>query len=171
MNGTPSHPTHSLPLHEATALLEALAGRRLTADHAVLSFGDQSQLGDVTIQDVAGNNVIKHNLFVVVSLPSSVAGRPEARPKVGVAPVSAVAPIDRVGLRRVIDVAFNLDELKSICFELGIDHEELAGSTKSAKIQELIGFCERRGRFSDLVRQVRTLRPHMEAQIVARCSS
>jgi tetratricopeptide (TPR) repeat protein len=43
-------------------LLRDLAGQQVQADHALLSFGQGSHLGDVTIGDVAGGNITKLSL-------------------------------------------------------------------------------------------------------------
>jgi hypothetical protein len=131
----------------------------------VIDFGDTSQLGDVTIQDVAGNNVIKHNLFVLVGLPNPdiQATHTSARP--GVEPVPRADSVDRVKLRRLIEGAFSTSELNDLCFDLGIDHENVPGEERSARVRELIRYCERHSRIADLVRHVGSLRPHLMAQI------
>ena len=49
--------------------------------------------------------------------------------------------------------AFNLQEVKAICFELpGVDFEEIAGSVKSEKLQELIRFMQRQNRLPELIK-------------------
>ena len=40
---------------------------------------------------------------------------------------------------------FNLDELREICFELGVRFEQLPGETLNVKALELYQFMERRG--------------------------
>ncbi|MEM7335075.1 MAG: SUMF1/EgtB/PvdO family nonheme iron enzyme [Chloroflexota bacterium] len=54
---------------------------------------------------------------------------------------------------------FNLNELKTICFNLNIPYEELAGDTLSIKVQELILFCKRANLLNLLLYQCRQLRP------------
>jgi len=44
------------------AALEALAGQRLVAGGSLLSFNGGAQLGDVSIGDVAGGNVVKFSI-------------------------------------------------------------------------------------------------------------
>jgi len=56
---------------------------------------------------------------------------------------------------------FSLDEIESLCFDLGIDFESLGGEGKGAKIRELIEFCRRRGRDEELAAKVRTERPQV----------
>ena len=51
---------------------------------------------------------------------------------------------------------FSLSDLKLICFQLGIDYEEIAGETKTDKARELILFMQRNGRLSELEKVVNT---------------
>ena len=39
---------------------------------------------------------------------------------------------------------YNLDELKTLCFRLGVDYDSLSGQTKDAKARELVAFMERK---------------------------
>jgi hypothetical protein len=45
---------------------------------------------------------------------------------------------------------FDLDELQTLCFELGIDYQILGGETKVAKVRELIRYCERHYKTGEL---------------------
>ncbi len=45
--------------------------------------------------------------------------------------------------RQLVD-QFNLEELGDLCFELGIDFEDLGGTSKSAKARELVLYMQRR---------------------------
>ena len=46
-------------------------------------------------------------------------------------------------LRNLITRHFNLSDLNKLSFDLGIDFEELSGSNKTEKVQELILYCDR----------------------------
>lgn len=133
------------------SLIDRLAGQQVATERAVVHFGAHNQLGDVTIQDVAGNNVIKNNLFVLIGLPHP----PPAQP--------AWEGVDRVALRRAMKESFNTDELQGLCFDLGIDYEELPAGTKSILVQEMIRYCERRNTLPELARRVWAMRPHLRA--------
>jgi hypothetical protein len=63
-NGTLTKETAQKRLKDADMepLLRDLAGQQVQADHALLSFGHGSHLGDVTIGDVAGGNITKLSL-------------------------------------------------------------------------------------------------------------
>lgn len=65
-----------------------------------------------------------------------------------------------VELRRSIIEQFNQEELQTLCFDLGIDYEILSGDEKSAKVRELIAYCDRHHRTFELVQACRQLRPH-----------
>jgi hypothetical protein len=65
--------------------------------------------------------------------------------------------MNQTEMRTYIVEHFNDDELRDLCFELGIDYESLTGSGKSAKARELVSFCERHGRFADLEQVSRQL--------------
>lgn len=56
--------------------------------------------------------------------------------------------------RRQLRDSYNLDELKTLCFDLGCDSEELPADTRSAKARELILWCYRKNCLSDLLKEV-----------------
>ncbi|MCL5996109.1 MAG: tetratricopeptide repeat protein [Chloroflexi bacterium] len=62
-------------------------------------------------------------------------------------------------LRQNLIEYFNTDELRSLCFDLGIDWESLAGEGKNAKARELITYMQRRGKLDELMKAVREVRP------------
>jgi hypothetical protein len=66
-----------------------------------------------------------------------------------------------VELNSKMNQVFNLDEIETLCFAMGIDFDSLAGAGKNAKIRELIEFCRRRGRDEELVEKVRVERPNV----------
>jgi hypothetical protein len=63
-------------------------------------------------------------------------------------------------LRQVLTALFSESELRDIMFDLKIDFESLAGSSKSDKARELISFMHRRKRLDELVDAVRIQHPH-----------
>ena len=64
-------------------------------------------------------------------------------------------------LHHLIDQHYTLDEIRLLCFELGIDYEELAGEKKSGKTAELILYCQRHGRLPALLKKLREQQPHV----------
>lgn len=55
--------------------------------------------------------------------------------------------------------SFNLDELKLLCTELGIDFEDLPGQTKNGKIRSLLLYCQRHQQGDDLLTYCKKERP------------
>ncbi|MCQ3930843.1 MAG: hypothetical protein DPW16_10325 [Chloroflexi bacterium] len=62
-------------------------------------------------------------------------------------------------LRLAISAGFDIEELKVMCADLGIDWEEVAGKGKTMWIVELIKYVERRSRIQDLLNIIRRERP------------
>lgn len=62
-------------------------------------------------------------------------------------------------IRHLIDHHFNQEEITLLAFDLGVDFEHLAGSSKLPKIQNLILSMSRRGRLGDLVTACSRFRP------------
>lgn len=64
-------------------------------------------------------------------------------------------------LRLQIVELFTIAEIQNICFDLGIDHEELGGasSPKSVLVRNLIAFCERTNKTDKLILLCKNLRP------------
>ena len=55
---------------------------------------------------------------------------------------------------------FNIDDIEGLCFNLGIDHEEIAGDTLGTKARNLVLFCKRHGRLDELVGYCAKSRPN-----------
>lgn len=67
--------------------------------------------------------------------------------------------IDRAAFRQKIAKHFNDSELRALCFDMGIDYEDLGGNGKADKIRELIAYCERRNNLAELLDICRQQRP------------
>lgn len=57
---------------------------------------------------------------------------------------------------------FNLSELQDLCFKLGINFENLAGSTLNDKTLELVRYCQRHRRLIELLALLSELRPMVD---------
>ena len=66
--------------------------------------------------------------------------------------------LERSELRRSLTEHFNREELRTLCFDLGIEDEDLP-DTLNGMARELVETCERRGRLPELIETVRRLRP------------
>ena len=56
---------------------------------------------------------------------------------------------------------FDLSELRSLSFVLGIDFDDLGGEGKSYKVRGLILWCERTSRIKDLISEAHVARPKL----------
>lgn len=70
-------------------------------------------------------------------------------------------PEKRAELLAQITSAYDLDELKTLCFQLGLDAEALNTVGKTSTARELILYLERRGRLGELVQLLQTQRPYL----------
>lgn len=59
----------------------------------------------------------------------------------------------------VLRERFNASELDDLMHDLGIKPENLGGETHDERCRELVGYCDRRGRFWELVKRGKELRP------------
>jgi hypothetical protein len=64
-----------------------------------------------------------------------------------------------VKLRHVITDRFSAEELRTLCFDLDVDFDDLRGEGKMTKVRELITYLERRHRIADLVKTGKQIRP------------
>lgn len=106
-----------------------------------------ARLGLITRERLAGEVKIS-----ITSLPI----KPQSED-----PFSALLP----DLSRFIDANFSLHEVRALCFEMGVDYDDLAGGQKSGKIIELILHCRRRDRHEELIERVVQARPNWYEQI------
>jgi formylglycine-generating enzyme required for sulfatase activity len=68
--------------------------------------------------------------------------------------------IDRVKLRERIISCFDEEELRTLCFDLKVDYDDLRGEGRAGKARELVAYFERRRRIRELVAYCRRIRPY-----------
>ncbi len=68
--------------------------------------------------------------------------------------------VDRTKLHQLITTHFDGEELRTLCFDLNVDYDDLRGEGKASKAREFIAYLERHGRIPELVEVCRRLRPH-----------
>ncbi len=113
-------------------------------------------LFDLQYLDFRGDQHQALNTLLQV-LKSPAQPLPTSRPT---PPPTAVNPSSRTVLREVLVRYFNDDELHNLCFDLGIDYDDLGGDgSKSGKARELISYLERRNRLGELVQLINRERP------------
>ncbi|MCA9917615.1 MAG: non-canonical purine NTP pyrophosphatase [Anaerolineales bacterium] len=69
---------------------------------------------------------------------------------------------NRIRLRELMVRYFNKSELEALCFDLGIDKDDLPNATKPELAQEIILYCERHGKLDKLLDICQEQRPHAE---------
>ena len=65
-------------------------------------------------------------------------------------------------LAQLLERYFNMEELKTLCFDLLVDYDSLPGNTRRSKIRELLMYLERRNQISDLLKLLKHYRPNAE---------
>jgi len=63
---------------------------------------------------------------------------------------------------QLLKTHFNKSELRELCFELGIDYEDLLGQRKRDLVRELILYCQRRGQLPRLLQVCGQKRPNVD---------
>ncbi|MCB0032692.1 MAG: SUMF1/EgtB/PvdO family nonheme iron enzyme [Anaerolineales bacterium] len=77
-------------------------------------------------------------------------------------PPQQMQPVSPSALRQAMVEGLNLDELKTVCFDLGaVDYDNLSGNTKSSKIISLIGWFQRRNQLDLLTGYLNREYPHV----------
>lgn len=83
--------------------------------------------------------------------PLNLPGRPNTEPP--------PRTLGNAELRDRLNRFFNENELRDLCFDLGMDYESLPDQTKAGKARELVAYFERRGDLNRLIDRCRELRP------------
>ncbi len=71
-------------------------------------------------------------------------------------------PVDRpqlTQLRLILAERFDEEEFRTLCFDLGIDYDELRGEGQAAKARELVAYFERRQQVDKIIQAGRLQRP------------
>jgi hypothetical protein len=72
--------------------------------------------------------------------------------------------IIKIQFVEILSDRFNEEELKFLCFRLGVDYESLPAAGKSNKARELVHYMDRRDRLSELLEEIKVLRPEIPWQ-------
>jgi hypothetical protein len=87
--------------------------------------------------------------------PSSDMPRPRPAPVLQQQP----EPVSSTDLHSSLVKLLDLEELRTLCFYLGVDFDNLRGEGKAGKTRELIIYCQSHDLFNQLVENVRKMRP------------
>ncbi|MCI0731530.1 MAG: hypothetical protein L0332_33040 [Chloroflexi bacterium] len=82
----------------------------------------------------------------------------------GTAPGGAMTPLPPAleNLRQKISAHFNVEELKNLCQDMNITHENLGGEGREGQVRELIDYCGRHGRIETLIAECKRRRPNVD---------
>lgn len=70
-------------------------------------------------------------------------------------------PPTLASLRDKLVQTFNKSELKALCFDLRVAHDDLPAETRTELAQALVDYCHRHDRLPDLLRRASQERPHI----------
>lgn len=89
------------------------------------------------------------------------------------APTKDVVVIGRglAPLRQNITVRFSDQEIRTLCFDLDVDYEDLPGEGKESKVRELIAYMRRRDRIPELVNYCCEQRPSVDWEAMVKLSA
>ena len=122
---------------------------------------DDKSSGGVSIGNVTGG--ITHSTIAGGDVTlGGLSPRPDPSPAPDGALAKASPPEKLAKLHQNIAACFGDQELRSLCFDLGVDYADLPAEGKDGKARELVAHMERRGRLSELVEMCRKSRPHVE---------
>ena len=62
-------------------------------------------------------------------------------------------------LHKILITGYNQEELKTLCFRLGVEHDDLPGEGRIAKARELITYLDRRSKIHELIEIAKLQRP------------
>ena len=69
--------------------------------------------------------------------------------------VSPISGADLARIRHTLVDSFDLEELRTLCFDLGMDFESLPGQSKPAKAREMVNYWRNRRDLSTLTKAIR----------------
>ena len=111
---------------------------------------------------IEGNN--SGNLNTGTQTTHNFYGQPPADPA-GAAGTGLVASAEGRRIYQLLNEYFSLDDIEGLCFEMGIDDENLRGQTKAGKARALVQYVDANGRLDELKKLMRVQRPNLRNQL------
>ena len=72
-------------------------------------------------------------------------------------------PDDKGGpLFNILQAHFDVEEFRTLCFELGVNYDNLRGEGLAPKMRELIAYCQRRNQVEKLITMIKQERPSID---------
>lgn len=158
-------------LRRADLRAATLIGGELSGANVEYAKVEDTVFGDVDLSEVTGLETVQHDGPSTIGIDTIYKSKgkiPEVFLRGCGVPDRMIDFIDSlvgqpetnlIRLRMMLDKHFDKSELKTLCFDMGIDYDSLNGENKSDKARELVAYCDRRRTIPDLVTKCRELRP------------
>jgi len=65
-----------------------------------------------------------------------------------------------VEIKRLLSELFTMEDMKSLAFDMNINHESIVGLSPDEWSRELVLYCEKRGLLNPLIQRCQELRPN-----------
>jgi hypothetical protein len=117
----------------------------------VTVYQEDDMLGSARVRTVVREQVVGHVQIEITSHSSEPEPHPVSTP--------STKQKRLVRLRKILIERFGEGELRTLCFDLGVDYDDLPGDGRADKVRELIIHLERRCRIPELVVVGKQLRP------------
>ena len=146
----PDAPAQAISLSKTGVHFEAGAVK----DSKVINADQTPGQGSATMKiggEMSGSTAI--NATGPLNIGSILGGAAAGAPGGG-----TVSDLIKVRIADVLETRFNLPEIDKLCFDLGIDTDNIPGPSKSQKARELIDYCARRDRLPELMSKIKAER-------------
>ena len=77
-------------------------------------------------------------------------------------PLSSLPAENKQNLRKALEIAFTIDDLKTLCVDLDVEFENLSADTKAGYAREIIDHFDRIDRLRDLIDACSEMRPKVD---------
>lgn len=124
-------------------------GRGFGWDTIFIPEGESETFAEMTFEK---KNSMSTRMLAASSFYSAVLSEAEEADKI---------PERRVKLRQQIVRYFNKGDLADLIYDLGVDPDDIPGTTKRDQARELILYCDKRGKMNDLLTICKEMRPHV----------
>lgn len=94
---------------------------------------------------------------------AAAAGQLETKSAYKQMPIEQSTPLsnDPHRLAQILRDQFSLGELQDLSYEMGVNFDDLGGSSKAGKSRELVNYVQRRGKLDELAQNVMLRRPYL----------
>jgi hypothetical protein len=149
---------------QAAIVFSASFYRALGFGRSVQEAFDQGKAA-LLLEDISGEDIPELHVCPG-SDPSEVlvtGTQPIETPSIPKEPVLDYSLVSEKELLKAMETSLNFGDFKRLCFNLDISEQMLTGQSQglSVSLMELIGYCRRRGRYSQLVEEFLKISPHL----------